>query len=117
MPFTYDGEKKLAFVDYSNLKAAELVAEAERVHNEARAHLTGVKVKVLVDVSGVSMNSEAVRAIKESTKRDSAMVEKTAIVGVSGLKRILADAIATFSGTRTKYFETKEEAMEWLTKP
>ena len=117
MPFTYDSEKKLALVDYSNMKAADLVAEAERVHNEARTHLTGVKVKVLVDISGVSMNSEAVRAIKESTKRDSAMVEKTAIVGVSGLKRILADAIATFSGTRTKYFETKEEALDWLAKP
>jgi hypothetical protein len=117
MSFTYDREKKLVFVDYSNMKAAELVAEAERVHSEARAHLTGVKVKVLVDISGVSMSSEAVRAIKESTKRDSGMVEKTAVVGVSGLKRILADAIATFSGTRTKYFETKEDALEWLAKP
>ncbi len=117
MPYTYDSEKKLAFVDYSNMKPAELIAEAERVHNEARDHLSGLKMKVLVDISGVLMNSDAVRAIKGSTKRDSAMVEKTAIVGVSGLKRILADAIATFSGTRTKYFETKAEALEWLTKP
>lgn len=117
MPFTYDSEKKLVFVDYTNMKAAELIAEAARVHNEARSHLTGLKVKVLVDISGVLMNSEAVRAIKESTKRDSEMVEKTAVVGVSGLRRILADAIATFSGTHTKYFETRQDALEWLAKP
>lgn len=116
MPFTYDAEKKMAFVDYSNMKPEELIAEATRVHDVAREHLTGVQVKVLVDISGVLMSPEAVRAIKASTKRDSGMVERTAIVGVSGLKRILADAIATFSGTRTKYFETKEEALEWLAK-
>ncbi len=42
------------------------------------------------------------------------MVEKTAVVGVTGLKKVLADAIAKFSGTHTKYFATKEEALDWL---
>jgi hypothetical protein len=44
-------------------------------------------------------------------------VEKTAIVGVTGLKKVLADAIAHFSGTNTQYFGTKQAALEWLTKP
>jgi threonine synthase len=73
-------------------------------------------VKALVDITGVMMDAEAVQAIKDSTKRDREMVEKTAVVGVTGLKKILADAIAAFSGTHAKYFATKEEALEWLTK-
>lgn len=116
MPFTYDSEKNIVFVDYTNMKPEELIAEAAKAHSEARAHLSGSKVRVLVDITGASMSTEAVRALKDSTKRDSAMVEKTAIVGITGLKKILADAIATFSGTQTKYFATKEEALEWLTK-
>jgi hypothetical protein len=72
---------------------------------------------VLVDVTGTMMNTEAVQALKASTKRDGAMVEKTAVVGVTGLKKVLADAIAKFSGTHTRYFDTKEEALEWLAKP
>jgi len=117
MPFSYDGERNVVFVDYTNLKAEELVAEVDRVHKEARAHLTGTRAKVLVDVRGAMMSAEAVRALKESTRSDKAMIEKTAIVGVTGVKRILADAIARFSGTNTKYFDTKEEAMEWLARP
>ena len=117
MPVTYDSERNTVLVDYSNMKAAELIAEAERVHNEARLHLSGTKFKVLVDVTGASLNSDAVRALKAATKRDGAMVEKTAVIGITGLKKILADAIATFSGTRTKYFDTKHEALEWLAEP
>jgi hypothetical protein len=37
------------------MKARELIAEADRIHNEARSRLTGVKVKVLVDITGVMM--------------------------------------------------------------
>jgi hypothetical protein len=117
MPFTYDRERSVVFVDYTNLKADELVAEADRVHKEARAHLAGTRVKVLVDVRGTMLNSETVRALKESTRSDRDMIEKTAIVGIKGVKRILADAIARFSGTNTKYFDTKEEALEWLARP
>ncbi len=117
MPATYDAARNIVFVDYSNMKAAELIAEAQRLHNEARSHFAGSKVKVLVDVTGTMMNTEAVQALKASTKRDSSMVEKTAIVGVTGLKKVLADAIAKFSGTHTKYFATKVEALGWLTRP
>jgi hypothetical protein len=117
MPVSYDSERNTVLVDYSNMKAVELIAEAERVHNEARLHLSGKKVKVLVDVTGASMSRESVRALKDTTKRDSAMVEKTAVIGVTGLKKVLADAIASFSGTHTRYFDTKDQALAWLAEP
>ena len=116
MPYTYDAAKKIVFVDYTNMKPAELMAEAQKVHHEARTRLAGQRFKVLVDITGVVMSTEAVQALKNSTKRDASMVEKTAIVGVTGLKKVLADAIARFSGTHTKYFATKEQALDWLVK-
>jgi hypothetical protein len=117
MPYIYDRERNVVFVDYTNMKPPELIAEAEKIHAEARSLLAGRKVKVLVDVRGASMSTEAVQALKDSTKRDSELVEKTAIVGITGIKKVLADAIARFSGTHTKYFATKEQALDWLTKP
>ncbi len=116
MPATYDAARNIVFVDYSNMKAAELLAESQRLHNEARSHFAGKQIKVLVDVTGVMMDTESVQALKASTKRDASMVEKTAVVGVTGLKKVLADAIARFSGTHTKYFATKEQALDWLTR-
>jgi hypothetical protein len=117
VPFTYDSERNLVFVDYTNLTAEQLVAEVERVHREARLHLTGAPARVLVDVRGTTMSSEAVRALKDSTRSTGGSVERTAVVGITGLKKVLADAIARFSGTNTQYFDSKEEALAWLTRP
>ncbi len=117
MPYTYDTERNIVFIDYTRLTAEQLIAEAERVHQEGRSRLSGRKARVLVDITGTTMSPEAVRALKDSTRNDKAMVEKTAIVGVTGLKKILADAIARFSGTHTQYFDTKEQALDWLLKP
>jgi hypothetical protein len=115
MPARYDAARNIVFVDYRNMRSAELIAEAQRLHEEARLHFAGKQVRVLVDITGVSMSIEAVQALKDSTKRDSAMVERTAVVGVNGVKKILADAIARFSGTHTRYFASQEEALAWLT--
>lgn len=118
MPITIDTAKKIIFIDYSNMKPEQLIAEAEKVHTEGiRARSSGMKVKVFVDVRGAYLNPESVKALKDITKKDNDIVEKTAIVGITGLKRILADAIAAFSGTKTKYFDTKEQAIEWLSQP
>jgi hypothetical protein len=114
MPARYDAARNIVFVDYRNMKAAELIAEAQRLHDEARLHFAGRQVRVLVDITGVMLNSKAVQALKDSTKRDSAMVERTAVVGVTGLKKVLADAIAKFSGTHTRYFDTNDQALSWL---
>ena len=116
MPFTYDPESNIVFIDYAHLTAERLMAEAERVHEHGRRYL-GRPARVLVDVTGTNLNSAAVQALKETTRNDRALVERTAVVGVTGLKKVLADAIARFSGTNTRYFDTKEAALEWLTKP
>ncbi len=115
MPARYDATRNIVFVDYRNMKPAELIAEAQRLHEEARLHFAGKQVRVLVDITGVMLNTEAVQALKDSTKRDSAIVERTAVVGITGVKKVLADAIAKFSGTHTRYFASQEEALEWLT--
>ena len=115
MPARYDAARNIVFVDYRNMKSAELIAEAHRLHDEARLHFAGKQVRVLVDITGVMLNREAVQALKDSTKRDSAIVERTAVVGISGVKKTLADAIARFSGTHTRYFASQDEALEWLT--
>ncbi len=116
MPFTYDSERNIVFIDYSHLTAEQLMAEAERIHEQGRTHL-GKPARVLVDITGTKLNGTAVQALKETTRGDQALVERTAVVGVTGLKKILADAIARFSGTNTHYFDTKDAALDWLTQP
>ena len=94
-------------------RAWHAVQRADRLATIAEVSALGFRAMHNMRV----IRSYTVRALKDATKRDAAMVEKTAIVGITGLKRILADAIATFSGTQTRHFDTRREALEWLGEP
>jgi hypothetical protein len=69
---------------------------------------------VLVDIRNTVTSTDVVSLFKASTARTKGHVKKTAIVGVTGVQRILALAVARFSGEELHLFPSIEEAQEWL---
>ncbi|HYK02138.1 MAG TPA: hypothetical protein VE974_10300 [Thermoanaerobaculia bacterium] len=69
---------------------------------------------VLVDIRNTVTSIDVVSLFKESTARTKGHVKKTAIVGVRGVQRILATAVARFSGEDLHLFDTVEAARDWL---
>jgi hypothetical protein len=69
---------------------------------------------VLVDIRNTVTSVEVVSLFKESTARTKGHVQKTAIVGVTGVQKVLAMAVARFSREPLHLFNTTEEAREWL---
>ena len=69
---------------------------------------------VLVDIRNTVTSTDVVSLFKESTARTKGHVAKTAIVGVTGVQRILAQAVARFSREPLHLFDETEEAMDWL---
>jgi len=69
---------------------------------------------VLVDIRNTVTSIDVVSLFKQSTARTKGHVKKTAIVGVRGVQRILASAVARFSGEDLHLFDTVEEAADWL---
>lgn len=114
MPIEFDEERKIVFIDYRGLKGEGLLQEIKHTHEEGRRIFNGEKAHVLVDVTQARLDIESVKALKESNKRDKDMIGKTAIIGITGLKKVLANAIAAFSGNESKNFDTKEQAIGWL---
>lgn len=69
---------------------------------------------VLVDIRDTVTSSEVVSLMKESTARTKGHVARTAVVGVSGIQRVLAQAVARFAGEPLALFSDVDAAKEWL---
>jgi len=74
----------------------------------------GEKVLVLADVRDSFASPDFMARLKETGKQVKPVMEKQAIVGITGLKAILLDAYNRFTESASKPFSTQEEAKEWL---
>jgi hypothetical protein len=66
---------------------------------------------VLTDVRGTVLSTEVLNIGKESSARTTKHVHKTAVLGISGFRKVLLDAVSRFSG---QCFAVFEEAKDWL---
>ncbi len=74
-------------------------------------------VLLLVDVRDTVGSAEAVQLLKNSTVRTKKHVRKTAVIGVSGYRKVLLDAINRFSGRNITAFDDLDAAKDWLVEP
>jgi hypothetical protein len=109
----YEGKKIL----YSNFQGAKnedellktLNTQIEILRKEAQ------KTLLLVNIGDVhatdKFNSELRRLSKEVVQPKTS---KSAMVGITGVKKIIFSAIIRFSGENAKLFDTEEDAKKWL---
>lgn len=69
---------------------------------------------VLTDVRDTVLSSEVMDFAKESSARVRKYIRREAIIGMSGIRQILLDAVSRFSGRRFATFDTIEAAKDWL---
>lgn len=114
---THKGKRVFIF-DCSNFGSdvAALEAETEAV----AAVVTKEPLNSVLAVSnsmGTVGTPAAMRILERLVSRTSRHVQKRAVVGVTGLRRFLVDAMNRVSGGKPfSNFETVEEALDWLVK-
>ena len=69
---------------------------------------------VLTDVNGTIVSPEVMNFAKGSSARTMKHVRKTAVVGITGMRKFLLGAVSRFSGQRFSVFDDVEEAKDWL---
>ena len=105
--------KKILYVDLRGLRDDLVVKEVELEAKMIAASPT--KVLILANVEGASIATMG--QLKQLGKDViSPKTEKSAILGVTGLKDILYRAYNSFSGSGSLVFRTETEALEWLVK-
>ncbi|HVN75670.1 MAG TPA: hypothetical protein VMT19_05085 [Thermoanaerobaculaceae bacterium] len=69
---------------------------------------------ILTDVTGTVFNTRGVEEMKRYSAFNTPYVKASAVVGVSGLARIIYDAVVKVIGRSVVRFDTEVEALDWL---
>jgi hypothetical protein len=111
----YKGEK-IFYQDFSKnfYNSAAVKAELVEVQQIVAAQPLN-SVRVLSDFRDTTVGSDLLSAMNTASAATKAHVCKTAVLGVSGMKRKLADLLTALTGQPLKYFDDMEAAKSWLT--
>ena len=110
--FDYKG-LRMFYADYSGYgrDMDALKTEVDAFDSMVEQHENAL---VLVDIRNTVTSSEVVSLMKESTARTKGHVARTAVVGVSGIQKVLAQAVARFAREPLMLFNDVDSAKEWL---
>src|SRR5512147_2892847 len=98
--------KKIFYQDFSKhfYNSADVKAELNEVQKIVKAQPLG-SVLVLSDFRDTNVGSELLPAMNEASAATKVYVRKTAVLGVRGMKRKLADMLTALTGQPLKYFD------------
>jgi hypothetical protein len=107
--------KQIFYQDFSKLfyNSAAVKAELAEVQQIVLAQPKG-SVLVLTDMRDTNVGRDLLPAMNAASAATKDYVKKTAVLGVTGVKRKLADMLTALTGQPLKYFDDITRAKEWL---
>jgi len=110
----YKGQK-IFYQDFSKhfYNSAAVKAELADVQKIVLAEPSN-SVLVLSDMRDTNIGSDLLPAMNTASAVTKNHVRKTAVLGVTGMKRRLADLLTAITGQQLKYFDDMESAKRWL---
>ena len=104
--------KEILLDDYTNLQG-DYVEIIEALTN----HLinSGKKeILLLIDLNNSYTNKAVVNAFTEAGKRVRPVVKRTAVLGITGVKKVLLNVVNKLSSIDANPFSTEDAAKDWL---
>jgi hypothetical protein len=71
-------------------------------------------VRVLLDFRGTVGSTEVVNYFKDSAARTRKYVKKNAVLGISGVRKVLLESVSRITGQVALAFNDEDKAIEWL---
>lgn len=107
--------KRIFYQDFSKnfYNAAAVKAELMEVQSVVTAQPQD-SVLVLSDFRDTTVGSDLLNSMNAASTVTKSYVHKTAVLGVTGMKRKLADLLTALTGQPLKYFDDIEAAKNWL---
>ncbi|HTG00146.1 MAG TPA: hypothetical protein VK654_06120 [Nitrospirota bacterium] len=109
---THDG-REILLLDFSSLRANEAIALIE----PAKAVISSKpqnSVLTLTDVTDLRFNEELSQKMVEFTTHNKPYVRAAAVVGITGLRQVIYNAVIAFSKRHIATFDTRDDAKKWL---
>lgn len=105
--------KDILFIDYSNLKANEIVDVIKQAKEQLISRPKN-SVLTLTNFEGARFNSDTLNHFKQQSLETKEYVKTGAVVGITGLQKIAYDVVSKFSKINLPLFGSREEALDWL---
>lgn len=107
--------RKIFYQDFSKLffNSTAVKAELDEVQKIVKAEPKD-SVLVLTDMRDTNVGSDLLPAMNAASAATKDHVRKTAVLGVTGVKRKLADLLTSLTGQPLKYFDDIDSAKNWL---
>jgi hypothetical protein len=108
--------KRILFQDFSgfDLQQADPLIEELAAVQAIVVQEPLASVLVLADFRETQLGRDLMSILTESSKVTQAYVKKTAVLGVRGVKRFLADTLIRMTGQPLSFFDDETEAKDWL---
>ena len=109
--------KKILYQDFANL-----FFNIEAVKNELSEVQDIVvnqpenSILILSNFTNTEISGDLMSTLNQASKITKPYVRKTAVLGVSGIKRTFGDLLSRITGQPLVYFTNETDALEWLTK-
>ncbi|WP_066633571.1 SpoIIAA family protein [Labilibacter marinus] len=105
---------KVAYLNFSGLKTIE---EAEKAIQESKNYIRiqpENSVLTLSNMENMHFNSDIKNEFSTFIGGNKPYVKAGAVIGLSGLLRIIYNGVNKITGRNIKSFDTKEDALDWL---
>jgi len=112
--FTCDG-KDFIYIDCSNIKNNLDFIEIVEIVKQKIGKYKEQSVYTITNIENIIFDTETKEIAGGCLRYNDPYVKCGAVIGVAGMKKIMANAAIKFSGRKPmKFFYTKEKAIEWL---
>jgi flavodoxin len=105
--------KKILYLNFAYCKTDEVLTVIDQAKATIRTQARQ-SVFTLTDVTNTAFNSKVSDAMKEFVIHNKPYIVASAVVGVTGLKQIIYNAVMKFSGRKLMAFDSIAEAKDWL---
>jgi len=106
--------KRILFHDLANIMDPKEGFPVVELSKSIMVRQPRESVLTLTWVAGSRFNREIVDALRDLVKHNKPYVKAGAIVGLSGLQKVVYITVTQLSGRRLPTFATVEEAKDWL---
>jgi hypothetical protein len=106
--------RRILFEDMSGLRDSADICAVSDASTALICKEPESSVLLITDVTDANYNPYVVNRLKENTKLTTPHMKAYAVVGITGLMRVVLHSVVTFTGQDIKMCDTIEEAKEWL---
>lgn len=106
-------DREILYLDFSNSKADEVLKIIEDAKEVIRTK-PEKSILTLTDVTNARFNDEVGASMKQFAAHNKPYVRAGAVVGITGLKKIIFGAVMAFSKRNLESFDDIEAAKRWL---